>query len=382
MMKLTKWIIPLVLLFGATSLKAQTLHGIICSDTEDADIGSSCAKDLQMMHVFMGSVAQAIGYEYSDHVFAGEDCSSRNAVEAVRSLQVGAKDIVFFYYTGHGARSTGDSSPFPQLKFNDAMYPVYRIADQIASKSPRLSITISDACNSFIPGLSAKGVSGGSTYVTKSSNELYRRLFLQPQGQIRITSSKVGQNSSATSIGGKFTIALLSAFERAEQSAAPSWEGVLSAAKLDVERPNADGGGGHTPYWELKLAQSSISSSSSATPSTTVAPSVNQSASSSSSVGQGTSLDKLLAKVASDDEDEGYRLRLSKQVLRKHFASPNSIVEVIGRNGTTLLARERAAQFMERISTSFKLQGFVILEAKCNTQGLVEHLRVHEIYRK
>lgn len=44
-MKLTKWIMPLVLLFGATSLKAQTLHGIICSDTEDARIGSSCAKD-------------------------------------------------------------------------------------------------------------------------------------------------------------------------------------------------------------------------------------------------------------------------------------------------------------------------------------------------
>lgn len=37
---------------------------------------------------------------------------------------------------------------------------------------------------------------------------------------------------------------------------------------------------------------------------------------------------------------------------------------------------------MERISTSFKLQGFVILEAKRNTLGLVEHLRVHEIYRK
>lgn len=367
-MKYVKWIVALLLLQGATWLNAQTLHGIILADTEDPKIGRFCEKDVQLMHLFMGGVAQTIGYDYSDYILAGGDCTSGNAMEAIRSLQVGPQDIVFFYYTGHGARSMQDTSPFPQMKLKDTMYPLYRIADQIEGRSPRLSIAITDACNSFIAGLPSKGISGGNTYLSKGSSDFYKSLFGQTKGKMRITSSKIGQDSKATEDGGLFTIAFLSTLiEKEQDGSAISWENILSATKSKIEDV-------HVPYWELKIdrANSGLSSEE-AQPSVSASGSVNL---------QSSSLDKVLARVSSDDEDEGYRVRLSSEVLKKYFASPRSIVEVIGRNGSTLLARESASQFMGRISTSFKLQSFVVLDVQKNAQGRIERLRVHEIYRK
>jgi hypothetical protein len=89
-----------------------------------------------------------------------------------------------------------------------------------------------------------------------------------------------------------------------------------------------------------------------------------------------------LIKLADNNSDESVRINLAKPTLDTFFASPAAVVEIYGRNGKTLLKRETAKEFLQRLSTSFKLINFVEISSQKNDKGKMMSLKIHEIYKQ
>lgn len=365
-----------LMLMSSSIVRSQTFHAIIFADTKDESIGSSCGKDLNNMSILFTNISTATGMQLETIYCSEDECNKEVLFDEIKKMEISVDDVVFFYYTGHGARAIGDKSPFPQLAFNGqsdkSYYPLIKINEKIKQKGPRLLVSMSDACNSIINGLSSKGASSGFSYITKNSSNLYRKLFLETSGNIIITSSEKGENSAALPSGGLASIAFLCILEDCEkQGLNETWQSILDKTKalaLEV------GKGKQTPYYEIYLkdniAMNEVVNNTASQPAVNSHPTTND------------PLTVSLVRIANDDEDDRYRIDLSKKILNDYFAAPTVTVEIIGRNGTTLLARETANEFLDRISTSYKLTNFTILDKKTNESGKITRLRLHEIYRK
>lgn len=373
-MKTNKLLIALLLCFlcfNLKALKAQTFHAIIFADTNDSDIGASCGKDLNNMSILFTNISTATGMQLNTIYCSEDECNKETLFDEIRRMQVGSNDVVFFYYTGHGGRAVDEKSPFPQLAFqgnrDSDYYPLAKINDRIKQKNPRLVVSMSDACNSIVSGTTSKGVSKGNSYISKGVSNLYSELFLKTKGNIIVTSSQKGETSIAVDDGGVFSLAFITVLEEFEKRGVnASWQTVMEKTKEATYASLITSK--HTPYFEIYLDNDTNTGSMPGYTGT-----------------QPTSNDPFIAsliRIASDNEDEGRRIDMSRRALSEFFAASNAIVEVIGRNGTTLLARETAEEFLGRISTSFKLVNFTIIDKQTNENGKITRIKLHEVYKK
>lgn len=240
----------------------------------------------------------------------------------------------------------------------------------IKSKNPQLSIVISQSCNSLVNGLSAKEtVSATSSKLESSSSSNYQKLFRDLRGTIIASSSSPGEYSwSNDALGSFFTNAFLIELGKIVGGTAQvNWEDLFKNTAT-TKRKNL-GKSNSEPQWEVSVKSGSNNN--------------NNPPKGQIPVAQNTDnfVSDLLA-IANTQNDEWGRIQKVNPTLSRYFAKETAKIEVIGRNGTTLVDRQPAKKFLQRLSTTRNLVNIAIIEKKINQQGKITELKIHEIYYK
>ncbi len=352
-----------VYIISILEVEAQTLHAIIFADSDDPYIGESVYRDFNNMSMEFSIIATANNMDIKEYYFYDADCNKKNTMRVLNNLHCKSNDVVFFYYSGHGGRAINDKSKFPQLVLGNTdseHVPLYKINKIIKSKNPKLSITMADCCNSYNPSISAKSLPGGKVIIKGKPEKVYQKLYGNLKGNIIVASSKSGETSSALINGGAFTGAFLSELQKmVSGNSTPNWSTLLTKTKEETIRL-----ANHTPVFDINLNNSPT-----------------QQSTSNSLIQTNNPFISALIKLSDDNSFEDQRINLIQPTLEKFFESKDAKVEIYGRNAMTLLERETAQEFLERLSTSYKLVNFSEISSKRNANGKITSLKIREIYR-
>jgi hypothetical protein len=362
-----KFILTIIAVIGL-SLQgySQKLHAIIFADTEDPRVGPSVKHDMEKMQNEIGMIANATGMQLETYFNSESNANKEHLLTVLQNLRCEPDDVVFFYYSGHGGRATDDRSKFPQIRFDasDAeAYPLYKVDENIAAKHPKFRIVMGDLCNSVSDYLSVKSEIGSGKSIIKSDPALvYQNLFRNLKGSVIVASSQAGEISVAMPDGGAFSICFLNELGRmVSGNHQPDWNVLMeNTRKATVESA------GHTPVFDVNI------NNGTSRPGSTVI------------VGQQTNnpFINVLTNMADNGADRTVRIRSVQTVLNEYFDSEHAIVEVFGKDGKIRLTRENAKEFLERVSTSYKLISFVELEVKKTSSGKITYVKLHEIYKQ
>lgn len=381
-----KRIIYIAFLLSIVLLPAQgqTLHAIIFANTEDSSIGKYDKLDNERLKIEMSTIATFLNYKLRTYYYDGQSFTVNNLNKVInKNLTCSSDDIVFFYYTGHGGRAVNDASTFPRMvlavnrtPYENEMVQLSWVSDKIRSKGARLNIIIGDLCNSVIPGYIAKekNINKGPTLISKAPCDFYKELFLKNKGYIIAASSEPKETSGVVTRGGKFTDCFLLTLQyMVSENMTADWNTLLVNSQALTSKIS---NGKQNPVFSLKVEK--VSAPSAPAPANT--PSVPVASSSNSS-----SLDDLeasLVSIGSDRNSNISRINLIKSTLNKYFASPKAKVEVIGRDGETVVTTKYAEDYLDYLSIAHNLVNVVKVSASTSSDGRVTSLKVHEMYQK
>lgn len=209
--------------FGSAN-RNITLHLIIAANTLDSSIGESCKMDLVNIKANFRQIARELGVNFVVREFWGKAFSKTNVVNTLERLKPGQRDIVVFYFSGHGFRYTGeDNINYPQMSFRinhsqnrDSngmnLMAVLNLLNRKQTRA-RLNLVISDCCNENDGVARPKGrdVLSTRSLPIKPNIDNLRSLFL-PQNPSNIIVTAADRNQLASSndvIGGYFSFQFL-----------------------------------------------------------------------------------------------------------------------------------------------------------------------------
>lgn len=363
-------------------MKGQYLHTIIFADTNDPGIGESVLQDFYNISVEANTIAAATGMQIKSYLFKGDQCSNRSLRTMLEQLRTKKEDVILFYYSGHGGRSSEDVSEFPQMclgsHFDSEFYPMEKLKKQLDRQPARLKIIIGDCCNNIAAGVSPKDYETKSvTVLTKEPVNTYNYLFTNNQGYLITSGSRKGETSVGYTNGGAYTNSLLGVLKNvAAQGTAATWEDILSQAQQKTFAKAK-----HTPVYEIKVGEAAPESAST----TATAPSATYQEPQNTAVDDGSvELDNITILTAIGNENLSIedRVKIQDKALEALFESPNTKVEVVGSNGTTIVATEKASDFVLRLCTAHKLIRLAEVDCGLDPYGRYTYLKVHEIYKK
>ncbi len=215
---------------------AATLHFIAVVDTNDASIGT--IEDLSNSVVWADKIAQCAGLTLNYQSLSGQQLSVSATRQLIDALQVRADDVVYFFYSGHGA-NPGDRR-WPVLYYtttvgNDAV-SMDEVVEALAPKSPRLLVVLADCCNSYPWQTGRPRSTFQNTAATAQGIANYRRLFATFQGSVLSSGCAPGQFSlGAAGAGGVFINNFMNALQSlAETESTLTWEKVFQKTAADT----------------------------------------------------------------------------------------------------------------------------------------------------
>lgn len=373
---------------------AQTIHTIIFTDTQDESIGiaAKASHDNYTLDL-LSTIETAIGTEYNSSTpidMRGYDCNKENLLHVINDLSCGENDIVIFIYLGHGARGLKDPSNFPQMCFavprglyyrdEEDFYPLENVRDLIMRKNPRFCLVIGDCCNSYSPTLSTKPsistVEALSPDVIRrqGENEI-KKLFLSKKGSVILTASIKGEYGWCHTKGSKLGMLLEFNINEVFQDIKDGkvtfsgWDEVLSTIKNNTYQYSrsvnlfADGKRyTQTPYYEISLKDVPIIKEK-------------------KPIIEAKDLQQALLQVIdgrtfSDSE----RIAKSRDLQSKYFDGENALVEVVGKDKSTIIQSTDIHKYLLRAATEEDLANITILEQRKDVNNKVIYLKIHEIY--
>jgi hypothetical protein len=353
----------------AFAQQKAVFHSIIFAETDDAKIGRSVFQDYDKMLVELATMASANDMTLKEYHHIDAQSSKDNAIKVLNNLQVGSQDVVFFYYSGHGARATNDATKFPQIMLGHSdgeFLSLSNIDKMIQAKNPKLRIVMADCCNSILQGLSPKSLSGGVTHLKNNTTENYKNLISRLSGNIIVCSSSVGEPSAAYDDGGAFTTAFLTELQKILLTTQATWQVLLENTKVATFNRAR-----HTPLFDIQVRTVNQPTPTPANTPTTIISTTGNSA---------TYLNTFLS-LADTRKGLSERIGMITGVLNQTFATPDAKVEIVGKNGQTLVHRERAEDFIKRLATLRNLVNLVEIEVQKDSNGKITAIKLHEIYK-
>jgi len=389
-------------------VSAQTIHWITFIDTNDRNVGQIDVLGRQVLYShFINEVNAALapkGYKAVIHDFYGDKTTPENCKAAVELLRVDPRDIIVFYYIGHGGRPNTDPGymakhPYPQmcmqLKFPESKYiPLEWVHNKLSSKGARLSVTIGMCCNS-LSNISIKeepkfAPNYGATYMSASKQACIQDLFLNVKGSVLATSASPTQTSgcfnSQFGVIDRYTTILCLIFDNAldQLNGKLSWDNLLNEMRSVIhEKTN----GQQTPIHETHLtAAPAPQPTKPNVPSEqnvrkTQQQQVQQQTQQKGLGGEWINdltgyFDALISTSLSESE----RIESEKN-LRSLFAQ-GAQVRILGQDSDNSIDREDADVFLGRLATSRILLKVMVVDGTFDANNRIKSLKVREIYKK
>ncbi len=198
--------LAIIMLLISQLCYAQSFYALLVADTKDPSLGASCEKDLEEMSATLRSISKKIEYNYREIICHQDKFGKGGIQEAISKIQCKPEDIIFFYYTGHGINTGTEKSNFPILYLKDEKLELETVHRLLKEKKPRFCLTLGDCCNNLLAGTRSmrpatpilKGI--GVTEDTR----IARKLFLEANGDLLISSARKGEKATAHPNGGSF----------------------------------------------------------------------------------------------------------------------------------------------------------------------------------
>lgn len=373
-----------LLLSVMTNADAQVLHTIIFADTEDQNIGSSTKEDYYQFGIEANTIAAATNMKMKTYYYKDDRCSHDNLVSLIDNLRTQPNDVILFYYSGHGGRSAQDQSEFPQMclgsHYQSDFYPMEKLLMKLQRQPARLKIVIGDCCNSVGDFIRPKDYndSKGPTVLSKSPVNFYQGLFDHNKGFVIVASSRKGEKSLCCTYndgrpaGGVFTVSLLNALKYfSKEGLNTTWNEVLKAAQATTYEMAK-----HTPVYAVDVKEVAGDE-----------PQDGQDSQEPQNTAQddgSVDIDNItvLTAIANENNKTETRVKVMDKALEVIFASPDTKVEIVGSNGSTIVATEKASDFVLRLATAHKLIKLAEVDYTTNSRGQYTYLKVHEIYKQ
>lgn len=371
----------LILLFGIFMSQVacgQTFHAIVFADTKDSMIGDGCFHDYERMTIELSTMASANDMKLKRYFHRNNDFSKLKLLEVLNGLEIEPQDVVVFYYTGHGARANKDESAFPQLALGNSaqdLMALEQVDAIIKNKNPLLRIVLADCCNAAVDGIMPQTNANGTvTQLAQAEVNTYQSLIRKLKGNILLSSSSEGQLSIALPEGSVFTLAFLQELQKiVVRNGEVSWGELLASTRERANnfvRQMTENRREQVAQYALNLNPNQANANPE--------PQVQQQAPENNLPNE---ILYALLYVADQRKTENQRIDAVQPVLKRFFANTNAKVDIMGRNGTTLVDRFTAEQFVRHLAATKRLAQLVILDLKTDTQGKVTELKIHEIYK-
>lgn len=155
-------------LFVPNNSKALTtnnpvkLYLLFVANVTDPIIGTADRKDMMDAITFFTKIKTFLGIDqFIFDTITGTRLNKKNVENAIKTfLTPGPNDIVVFYYSGHGFKKPKDGRPGPYIDLRDEFNPDYMVNSlsmedifiTIKDKGARLSLVLSDCCNTLVVG--------------------------------------------------------------------------------------------------------------------------------------------------------------------------------------------------------------------------------------
>ena len=264
MKTLTLMMYSLIFLYFPLLLHAQKLHFIEFSTTTDSQIGTGNEASLEHLGKLLEEIKEKSNLQHvEEYSYLDSKFTKQNFFTLIDSLNkndlVSDNDVVWFYFLGHGEQSSENEDSmgdvYPSLIFqqdnagcrpDSVIYRLSDIYDKLKGLNARLTLCMSEACNSPRNG---ESMVLDSPHINSPFNEtLYKSacsidltpqkfndLFLHSKGSAIVTSSEMGQKSYVhVEEGGIFT----NFFCHLIRTAEPEKNNLMSWGKLLKEVKN------------------------------------------------------------------------------------------------------------------------------------------------
>lgn len=397
MKKISLLILAMVL---GISAHAQTIHWLTFIDTTDDNVGRIDILGRQVLYnrfvnVINAALAPA-GYSSDIQDYYGTRTTPENCKEAVQNLKCDEKDIIVFYYIGHGTRAKSDPTPYPQMLLAstniDKFIPLSWVNDQLKKKGARLAVTIGMCCN-VVQDVTSKvsptfSVNYGNTYVDDAAIKNIQKLFLENTGNIIVSSASPSQSSIAIPVttdivpAGKyidlFTTSLIHVFDHhLKNNKSITWEAVLDNLKEYVNDASI---GRQTPIYEANINGAKRVEGDKRRADTDKTP-LTQNDDNDERVNR---MVRLLDLIVDSSLKEEQRM-VGAALFKVAFLADDAEVKILAQDGDLVVDKESGTTFIDRISTSRLLLKVAIESCKYVSDGesiKVKEMKVREIYKK
>lgn len=224
------------------------LRVIMIANTNDLEIGGSCAKDARRINEKFKDVASFLNLPYYYTEISGSNFNKSTIQNTIQQLPSASNDVIVVCYSGHGFRYSYDNEhPYPQFDLTTSSTQpltqntmnVSEVYNMLGNKSGRLKLILADCCNDSIrisrPGGPATANMRKSMFQWNKRN--CEALFLNSSGTIVASAASRGEVAWCNeSQGGYFIFNFMESLDKAMSvfETTKSWRDIITETRTSV----------------------------------------------------------------------------------------------------------------------------------------------------
>ena len=231
--------------------KKVTLHLMVVANTNDPDIGSTCTLDKDRTLKTFSDLCEFMSFKLDVKTIFGDSYNKQSVEDAIATLNPAPRDIVVFYYSGHGF-SKNDNYQYPYMELrsksfqslNENSINIEDIYNRIKQKKANLVLVISDCCNTLPetpPAVSGEIALTRSSSLGWNLNNCLQLFLPAAPVSILVTAAQKGEMSAGNnSYGGFFTSnfrsALVNYLSPVFTLGSITWQKLIDEAKTQTSK--------------------------------------------------------------------------------------------------------------------------------------------------
>lgn len=234
------FLLPLQSCYCDAKERRETFRSLLICDTQ-SDLGRSVRNDLNHFKSVLKIIARKAKMRLCTTVLDGSDVNFNKIKSLTESLSR-TKGVSLFYFTGHGFRLPGKTSPWPRIYFQKeqkSMDPEW-IYSSLKQGKARLVILLFDCCNQELIMKSPLSFSFNKIPISPNEPSFagIKTLFIDSKGMVVMAAAAPGEVAKASLRGSLFTTALLEALSSNTKSSKTSWQNIFEKTAVGCSEFN------------------------------------------------------------------------------------------------------------------------------------------------